>query len=183
MFSSSLATMFTPRTFIICTLLASLARCQYQAQVTPFVHHHQQQQQYGQQPRGRYPGQVPASVHGPGVVRGHADQGTCQLDHVEAGGEVCVPTFTTHCDKEQTAGGVIIKHHDQCYDVTKTVCTEQHDIEDMEVCATSFSAVVVEAEAKLVTAEWVEACHDTAECVPAPPTHGYHAPSCRQVIR
>ena len=114
----------------------------------PFVHHQLQLQQHHQlhQPVRQNYQQQPGSE--------------CRLDYVERSGEVCVPTFTTHCDKEQTAGGVIIKHHDQCYDVTKTVCTEQHDIEDMEVCATSFSAVVVEAEAKLVNAEWKENCHE-----------------------
>ena len=53
----------------------------------------------------------------------------------------------------------------------------------MEVCAYSFIARVVEAEAKLVDAVWTEACHDTQECLPGPPTHGYHAPACKHVVR
>ena len=63
------------------------------------------------------------------------------------------------------------------------MCTELHDIEDMEVCAYAFTMLVVEAEAKLVNAEWKENCHEIRECVPAPPTHGYGAPTCNEVIR
>merc|ERR1712117_240486 len=123
-------------------------------------------------------------VHGPGVVKSHqSDPGQCHLDYVEKTEEVCVPSFKTDCDKESVAGGKVIKHHDQCYDVTKTVCTESHEIVDMEVCAYAFTARVVEAEAKLVDAVWTEACHDTQECLPGPPSHGYHAPACNHVIR
>merc|ERR1712172_287003 len=87
-------------------------------------------------------------VHGPGVVKSHqSDPGQCLLDYVEKTEEVCVPSFKTDCDKESVAGGKVIKHHDQCYDVTKTVCTESHEIVDMEVCAYTFTARVVEAEA------------------------------------
>jgi len=117
------------------------------------------------------------------VVKAHqSDPGQCHLDYVEKTEEVCVPSFKTNCDKESVAGGKVIKHHDQCYDVTKTVCTESHEIVDMEVCAYAFTARVVEAEAKLVDAVWSEACHDTQECLPGPPTQGYHAP-CTQVVR
>ena len=117
------------------------------------------------------------------MVKAHqSDPGQCHLDYVEKTEEVCVPSFKTDCDKESVAGGKVIKHHDQCYDVTKTVCTESHEIVDMEVCAYAFTARVVEAEAKLVDAVWSEVCHDTQECLPGPPTHGYHAP-CTQVVR
>ena len=117
------------------------------------------------------------------MVKAHqSDPGQCHLDYVEKTEEVCVPSFKTDCDKESVTGGKVIKHHDQCYDVTKTVCTESHEIVDMEVCAYAFTARVVEAEAKLVDAVWSEVCHDTQECLPGPPTHGYHAP-CTQVVR
>ena len=122
-------------------------------------------------------------VHGPGVVRVHKNEDHCDLDYVEKTEEVCVPSFKTDCDKESVPGGKVIKHHDQCYDVTKTVCTETHEIVDMEVCAYAFMSRLVEAEAKLVSAVWEEACHDTQECLPAPPTPGYHAPGCTHVTR
>jgi len=95
-----------------------------------------------------------------------------------------VPTFKTDCDKEELAGGVVIKHYDECHDVVKTVCTETQDIEDMEVCAWSVTMVNAESEARLVEGVWEEECHDVKECVPAPVSgHGYHAPGCREVVR
>jgi len=126
--------------------------------------------------------QVAVELHGPGVVRKGPGHNKCQLDYVESHEEVCIPTFKTDCDKEDVPGGVVIKHHDQCDDVVKTVCTEHHDIDDMEVCAYSVSMLAVEAEAKVSTAVWKETCHEVKECVPAP-VQGYHAPACNQVIR
>jgi len=117
------------------------------------------------------------------VVRVHKNEDHCDLDYVEKTEEVCVPSFKTDCDKESVPGGKVIKHHDQCYDVTKTVCTETHEIVDMEVCAYAFISRLVEAEAKLVSAVWEEACHDIRDCLPAPPTPGYHAPACTHVTR
>merc|ERR1719367_1186475 len=171
--------MFPPRIFVICTSLALVAVAQYQAQVKAFVHHELPQTgtqyhkpapsynppapSYGQPapaPARGYGHPAPAApsyghppshqVHGPGVVKSHqSDPGQCHLDYVEKTEEVCVPSFKTDCDKESVPGGKVTKHHDQCYDVTKTVCTESHEIVDMEVCAYAFTARVVEAEAKL----------------------------------
>ena len=174
----------------------------------PFVHHelhqthHQAHHQY-HRPTRQYAPQAPhpqryvgqqqhyathgqaqhvVEPHGPGLVK-LVENNKCHLDYVELTEDVCIPTFKTDCDKEEVAGGVVIKHRDDCHDVTKTVCTELHDIEDMEVCAYAFTMLVVEAEAKLVNAEWKENCHEIKECVPAPPTHGYGAPTCNEVIR
>ena len=162
----------------------------------PFVHHelaqhgqYSQPQQYQAPAAPAYPtqyaaaGQYPGRHARPHHARAHVASNQCQLDYVDSGAEVCVPTFTTQCDKEEVAGGVVIKHYDQCHDVVRTVCTETQDIEDMEVCAWSVASLNVEAEAKLVEAVWEETCHDVEECVPAPPRHGYHAPACNKVIR
>merc|ERR1712226_1733467 len=72
-------------------------------------------------------------------------------NHLDKRGEVCVPTFTTDCVKEDVSNGVLVQHRENCYSVTKTVCTEGHDIEDMEVCATRLNLISLEAEAKVVT--------------------------------
>merc|ERR1712154_606572 len=141
--TSSQATMFPPRVFIICTSLPLMVVAQYQAQVKPFVHH--QLSHHGPAPAYSQPAPArgyghPATaapsygppappvhhVHGPGVVRFHKNEDHCDLDYVEKTEEVCVPSFKTDCDKESVPGGKVIKHHDQCYDVTKTVCTETH---------------------------------------------------------
>ena len=88
----------------------------------PFVHHevHQQPRQYRQQA-------VPSL---------ETETSQCRVEYVERSEDVCVPTFSTNCDKEDLASGVVIRHREECYSVTKTVCTEGTDIDDMEVCAT-----------------------------------------------
>merc|ERR1712027_191375 len=206
--SSLAAAMLPPRIFIICTLHLATVVGQ---QVTPFVHHelpharprhshgqyqpapqhvqyqyqapHQPQYQQHHVQHAGHGHQVPVELHGPGVVRHRPDTGhQCHLDYLDSHEEVCIPTFKTDCTKEDVYGGAEIKHHDECHDVVKTVCTETHEIQDMEVCAYSFSMLLVEAEAKVTEAVWQETCHDTQECVPAP-VHGYHAPTCNKVVR
>ena len=103
------------------------------------------------------------------------------MEHLDRSGEVCVPTFTTDCAKEDLSNGVLIQHRENCYSVTKTVCTEGHDIEDMEVCATRLNLISVEAEAKVVSAVWTEKCEAETSCVPR---EGYHgAQHCAQSVR
>merc|ERR1712226_659745 len=83
-----------------------------------------------------------------------------------------------------------VQHRENCYSVTKTVCTEGHDIEDMEVCATRLNLISLEAEAKVVSAVWTEKCEAETTCVPAggysghrghhghPGHHGHHGEHC-----
>ena len=125
----------------------------------PFVHHELTQHGQYSQPQQyhavnayptqhaaapAYPGQFPAHRR-PQHARPHVSSNQCQLDYADSSAEVCVPTFTTQCDKEEVAGGVVIKHYDECHDVVRTVCTETQDIEDMEVCAWSVASLNVEA--------------------------------------
>ena len=135
----------------------------------PFVHHevHQQPRQYRQQA-------VPSL---------ETETSQCRVEYVERSEDVCVPTFSTNCDKEDLASGVVIRHREECYSVTKTVCTEVTDIDDMEVCATRLNMISQEAEAKIVSAVWREECHqETGDCLPVPAA-GYHSPGCTQSVR
>merc|ERR550517_1675660 len=174
--------MFLPRIFMICTLslgteaqnyyrtggysrLSHAQPAQDYSRPAPFVHHElPQHQQY--QPAARQHQQAPGG-----------DKSQCRLDYVERSGEVCVPTFTTDCDKEDLNSGLIIRHKEECYSVTKTVCTERTDIEDMEVCATRLTMISQEAEARVVSAVWREECEEERTCLPGP---GYH---CAESVR
>jgi len=179
--------MFLPRIFIICTFsLVSEAQNYYRTSLhhglptpdygrpAPFVHHelHQQHQQH-QEPRP-----VQYRQEGPGVET----RSGCTVNHLDQRGEVCVPTFTTDCVKEDLSNGVVIQHRENCYPVTKTVCTEDHEIEDMEVCATRLNLISLEAEAKVVSAVWTEKCEAEKTCVPSPGYHpghpGHHGQHC-----
>merc|ERR1711953_1107459 len=186
LFLVSLATMFLPRIFLICTFyLVSEAQNYYSihgqpgtnhgrptqdyGRPAPFVHHelHHQQHQLHPQPQP--------------VQYGQDSRSGCAVDHQDRRGEVCVPTSTTDCVKEDLSNGVVIQHRENCYSVTKTVCTEGHDIEDMEVCATRLNLISVEAEAKVVSAVWSEKCEVERSCEP---TKGYHGGQhCAQTVR
>merc|ERR1712215_500334 len=124
----------------------------------PYVHHHQHPR-----PSLHHPAQHAAPPpHGPGVDYGREK---CNVDYVEKDAEVCVPTFKTECEKEDVKNGLVIKQQEECYQVTKTVCTETEDIVDNEVCAYSFTLVPVETEAKLVDVKWEKSCTEDTICV------------------
>merc|ERR1712215_135700 len=113
--------------------------------------------------------------HGPGVDYGREK---CNVDYVEKDAEVCVPTFKTECEKEDVKNGLVIKQQEECYQVTKTVCTETEDIVDNEVCAYSFTLVPVETEAKLLDVKWEKSCTEDTICVnPHHTPGGYAAPT------
>merc|ERR1711887_24892 len=143
----------------------------------PYVHHHQHPR-----PSLHHPAQHAAPPpHGPGVDYGREK---CNVDYVEKDAEVCVPTFKTECEKEDVKNGLVIKQQEECYQVTKTVCTETEDIVNNEVCAYSFTLVPVETEAKLVDVKWEKSCTEDTICVnPHHKPGGYAAPThCTEEI-
>merc|ERR1719431_473674 len=73
----------------------------------------------------------------------------CAVDYVEKEAEVCVPTFKTDCEREDVKNGLVIEQKEECYQVTKTVCTETDEISENEVCAYSFTLIPVETEVML----------------------------------
>jgi len=136
----------------------------------PYVHHHQARPAYHQPTH-----HAPPRPHGPGI---EYEREKCAIDYVEKEAEVCVPTFKTDCQKEDMKNGLVIKQEEECYQVTKTVCTETEEIVDQEVCAYSFNLVPVETEAKLVDVKWEKSCSDDTVCVnPHHTPGGYAAPT------
>jgi len=134
----------------------------------PYVHHHQPRPSY------HHP-HTPPQPHGPGI---EYDRAKCAVDYVEKEAEVCVPTFKTDCEREDVKNGLVIEQQEECYQVTKTVCTETEEISDSEVCAYSFTLIPVETEAKLVDVKWEKSCADDTICVnPHHAVGGYAAPT------
>merc|ERR1712106_1270911 len=154
----------------------------------PYVHHHQPRPSYHHpQPRTQpqpnaqpQPHALPQPhaqprPHGPGI---EYDREKCAVDYVEKKAEVCVPTFQTDCEREDVRNGLVIKQQEECYQVTKTICTETEEIVDNEVCAYSFTPVPVETEAKLVDVKWEKSCADDTVCLnPHHAPGGYAAPT------
>merc|ERR1712106_481793 len=113
--------------------------------------------------------------HGPGI---EYDREKCAVDYVEKKAEVCVPTFKTDCEREDVKNGLVIKQQEECYQVTKTICTETEEIVGNEVCAYSFTLVPVKTEAKLVDVKWEKSCADDTVCLnPHHAPGGYAAPT------
>merc|ERR1712123_265407 len=148
----------------------------------PYVHHHQPRPSYHHpqphaqpQPHAHPPPHAQPRPHGPGI---EYDREKCAVDYVEEKAEVCVPTFKTDCEREDVKNGLVIKQQEECYQVTKTVCTETEEIVDNEVCAYSFTLVPVETEAKLVDVKWEKSCADDTICLnPHHAPGGYAAPT------
>ena len=85
-------------------------------------------------------------------------QPRCRLDSVEDYGTVCVKTSTSDCGTETTRDGVRIVTDQECYKVVKTVCKEETEVVNNEVCATYYDETKVQAEIKTVTAFFERAC-------------------------
>merc|ERR1712106_399363 len=140
----------------------------------PYVHHHQPRPSYNHPQPHAQPHAQPRP-NGPGI---EYDREKCAVDYVEKEAEVCVPTFKADCEKEDVKNGLVIKQQEECYQVTKTICTETEGIVDNEVCAYSFTLVPVETEAKLVDVKWEKSCADDTVCLnPHHAPGGYAAPT------
>jgi len=102
------------------------------------------------------------------------------LDVVEAA-EVCTPAFTTVCEPVVLSRKNVVDKQ-QCYTVTRTVCTESVEEIDNEVCTYSYQPKTEATTAKTVEVTFKKECtHQMVTvCQPAPaPAYGagYGAPA------
>merc|ERR1711902_346166 len=85
-------------------------------------------------------------------------------------GDVCIPTLHTDCEKESTRNGIQIETDEECYKVVKTVCKEDSEVVNNEVCATYYEQRRVDAEIKTVTTkcakEYRHVCYKEPVLVP-----------------
>ena len=104
------------------------------------------------------------------------------LDVVEAA-EVCTPAFVTVCEPVVLSRKNVVDKQ-QCYTVTRTVCTESVEEIDNEVCTYSYQPKTEATTAKTVEVSFKKECtHQMVTvCQPAPaygPSYGggYGAPA------
>merc|ERR1711922_129316 len=108
----------------------------------------------------------------------------CVLDYTDEDVQICVPTLDSDCSSEKTKDGVSITEQYDCRPITRTVCTEYEDYDQIEVCAVSFSLQQVDTSAKLVDVDWVKECKDEVVCQQPHSNGAYHKDSyCKEQIK
>ena len=115
-----------------------------------------------------------AVVHAPVHHAYHAPKHNCSVVDVVESAEVCTPAFETVCETIEVPTKKIIDV-EQCYPVTRTVCSESVEVIDNEICVYSYSQKVVPTTAKTVTVPFARECNTQMVTVCQPtPGYGYH---------
>jgi len=88
---------------------------------------------------------------------------------------VCTPAFETVCENIEVATKIIVDM-EQCYPVTRTVCTESVSVIDNEICTYSYQQKTEATTAKTVEVPYKKECDTQMVTVCQPtPGYGYHS--------
>merc|ERR1712106_211683 len=99
----------------------------------------------------------------------------CSVVDVVESAEVCTPAFETVCENIEVPTKIIIDV-EQCYPVTRTVCTESVSVIDNEVCTYSYQPKTEATTAKTVEVPFKKQCDTQMVTVCQPtPGYGYHS--------
>ena len=104
----------------------------------------------------------------------HPKHNCSVLDVVEPA-DVCTPHIDTTCAPVELSRKSV-KDVEQCYDVTRTVCTETIDEIDNEICTYSYQQKSEDTTAKTVAVTFEKICDVQMVTVCQPtPGYGYHS--------
>ena len=103
----------------------------------------------------------------------------CTVSTVSLTGETCTPTFTQVCEPVTILAKVVVDK-EQCYPVTKTVCTDQVVVVPNEICVYKYEALSIETEASTVSVSYSTPCVTQMVTVCAP-GYGYEEVNCKDV--
>merc|ERR1711874_172090 len=122
---------------------------------------------------------VHAVHHAPAYHQPHygyeAPKHNCSVVDVVESAEVCTPAFETVCENIEVPTKVIIDV-EQCYPVTRTVCTESVSVIDNEICTYSYQQKTEATTAKTVEVPYKKECDTQMVTVCQPtPGYGYHS--------
>lgn len=81
----------------------------------------------------------------------------CTVSTVSLTGETCTPTFTQVCEEVRLVAKVVVDK-EQCYPVTKTVCTAQTEVVPNEICVYKYEALALETEAVTAAVSFTTPC-------------------------
>jgi len=132
----------------------------------------------------------PGYGHPPPPAYGHPKheypKHNCTVEQVEEEGETCTPTFTTVCEPVTVVVKRIVDK-EQCYPVTRTVCSESVEVVPNEICVYAYQAKEVPTEAKTVAVVYTTPCTTQMVTVCEPgyqPYGGYgHDVHCKEVAQ
>ena len=117
-----------------------------------------------------YGGYHQPAYHQPAYGYEHPKHNCSVLDVVEAA-DVCTPALETNCAPVDLARKSV-KDVEQCYDVTRTVCTESIEEIDNEVCSYTYQPKNEETTGKTVEVTFKKEC-ETMMVTVCEPGHGY----------
>ena len=96
----------------------------------------------------------------------------CTVQDVVETAEVCTPAFETVCNPVELVRKAIVDK-EQCYTVTRTVCTESIEEIDNEICTYSYQAKTEGTTAKTVEVTFAKECKTQMVTVCQPAQYGY----------
>ena len=114
------------------------------------------------------------SAHHPSFGYGKPKH-NCTVQDVVESAEVCTPAFETVCAPVELAIKEIIDR-EQCYPVTRTVCSESIQVEENEICTYSYQQKKEDTNAQTVEVTFKRECNTQMVTVCQPtPGYGYHS--------
>jgi len=116
--------------------------------------------------------------HAPAYGHGYAYEApkhNCSVRDVVETAEVCTPAFETVCAPVELPVKRIVDK-EQCYTVTRTVCSESTEEIDNEICTYSYQQKKEDTNAKTVEVSFKKECNVQMVTVCQPtPGYGYHS--------
>merc|ERR550539_1704613 len=117
---------------------------------------------------------APAYGHHAPAYAYEAPKHNCSVQDVVEAAEVCTPAFETVCAPVELPIKKIIDV-EQCYDVTRTVCSESIEVVENEICVYHYEQKSEETTAQTVEVTFERICDTQMVTVCQPtPGYGYH---------
>merc|ERR1712226_1427120 len=114
------------------------------------------------------------AVHHAPAYAYEAPKHNCSVQDVVEAAEVCTPAFETVCAPVELPIKKIIDV-EQCYDVTRTVCSESIEVVENEICVYHYEQKSEETTAQTVEVTFERICDTQMVTVCQPtPGYGYH---------
>merc|ERR1712106_1102220 len=129
----------------------------------------------------------PTPYHQPAPAYGYEHpKHNCSVQDVVENAEVCTPTLVTECSPIELSRKNVIDI-EQCYPVTRTVCSESVEEIDNEICTYSYQPKTEPTTAKTVEVTFKKECETqmVTVCQPQPQGygHGYGHNYCKEVAQ